>query len=146
MECFIVATSKTYNGICPAYRFSNATKEQIENAVEHLKSNLSKEHKWIISIDIQEKYEGIEEECNTEEIATENIVGKRIKKALRTNTDMTQKELAKKIGVPPSSINKWIKGERVPRKDNMEKLAQALGVRVDYLRAEAEKALEEMEK
>lgn len=46
---------------------------------------------------------------------------------------MTQADLARKIGLPPSSIAHFESGTRKPSFDNLRKLANALEVTTDYL-------------
>lgn len=46
---------------------------------------------------------------------------------------MTQVELAKATGLPPSSIAHFEGGTRKPSFDNLRKLANALNVTTDYL-------------
>jgi len=50
-----------------------------------------------------------------------------IKKRLK-ELDKPQKWLARKIGITPSSVSKYVTGKTVPRMDNQNKLFQALGV------------------
>ncbi|MDN5277920.1 MAG: hypothetical protein PWR01_1885 [Clostridiales bacterium] len=47
--------------------------------------------------------------------------------------DMTQRELAERIGVTEVTISRYIKGERKPRIDTVGKIAEAFGVSIDYL-------------
>lgn len=46
---------------------------------------------------------------------------------------ITQKELAKKIGCTEVTISRYITGERVPKATIVVKIANVLGVSVDYL-------------
>ncbi len=46
---------------------------------------------------------------------------------------MTQVDLARAIGLPPSSIAHFESGNRKPSFDNLRKLANALNVTTDYL-------------
>lgn len=39
---------------------------------------------------------------------------------------MKQKELAKKVGVSPQSVSAWIKGERYPRMQMLNKVSEVL--------------------
>lgn len=48
--------------------------------------------------------------------------------SLREESGITQKELAKKIGVKPKLIAMWEKGICPPRADKVSDLARALGV------------------
>ena len=56
-----------------------------------------------------------------------NITHARIDKGLNQN------ELAELCGVSPSSVSQWESGEKRPRRDNLKKLADVLGVSVEYL-------------
>jgi transcriptional regulator with XRE-family HTH domain len=47
--------------------------------------------------------------------------------------DMTQRELAEKIGVTEVTISRYINGERKPRIDIIGKIAEVFGVSIDYL-------------
>jgi len=60
------------------------------------------------------------------------ILGKRIKKE-RLKRDLTQVELAEEVNVSESHISLIERGYRVPRVDTLLKMAQRLGVSVDYL-------------
>ncbi len=66
----------------------------------------------------------------TEDFA--EIIGKRIK-GKREKEDINQKKLAEKIGVSPSAINQFEKGEKKPSTVMLRKIALALGVSSDYL-------------
>jgi len=48
---------------------------------------------------------------------------------------MTQRQLADRIGMSSSALCRWEKGESSPRRDHVELLEKALGVRGDLLRA-----------
>lgn len=54
-------------------------------------------------------------------------------KKLRVFVNMTQKELAKKMGLSPSTVSMWEKGERNPRTEKLPELARALGCSIDEL-------------
>lgn len=54
-------------------------------------------------------------------------------KKLRVFVNMTQKELAKKMGLSPSTVSMWEKGERNPRTEKLPELASALGCSIDDL-------------
>ncbi len=51
-------------------------------------------------------------------------------KHLLLELDMTQTELAEKIGVHKQVIANWLNGSRTPKTDNLKKLAGALNVPV----------------
>ena len=54
-------------------------------------------------------------------------------KSLRKESNLTQDELAKKIGVNLRTLQKWENGESSIRAKNAEKLAKHFGVSVGYL-------------
>lgn len=54
-------------------------------------------------------------------------------KELRKEKRLTQEELAKKINVTKLTISRWERGERVPKSDKAQQLADFFGVSVGYL-------------
>ena len=60
------------------------------------------------------------------------MVWKRLKK-LRERKGLLQKELAKRLGVPATTLNSWETGKAEPRTDRLIKLADFFEVSVDYL-------------
>ncbi len=56
----------------------------------------------------------------------------RLEKLLDENS-LTQKDLAEMTGLTQSAISHYIKGDRVPKGDNLFKIANVLGVSVDVL-------------
>ena len=52
-------------------------------------------------------------------------IGKLIAKA-RKDRDLTQFDLAEKIGVSPEAVSKWEKGAYKPGPEHMDKLEEAL--------------------
>lgn len=58
--------------------------------------------------------------------------GERLK-CVREIRRMTQADLEKKIGLPPSNVSHFETGERLPGADNLRKLCLALNVSADYL-------------
>ena len=54
-------------------------------------------------------------------------------KRIRTQSGMTQEELAEKLGVSRQAVAKWERGESVPDIDCCMKLAEIYGVTVDIL-------------
>ncbi|WP_031557852.1 helix-turn-helix domain-containing protein [Lachnospira multipara] len=46
---------------------------------------------------------------------------------------ITQKQLSVDTGITESAISRYIKGERVPREENLMKIAKALGITTDEL-------------
>lgn len=65
-----------------------------------------------------------------ENIAT--IIGKRIK-STREERGITQKALAEMVGVSPSAINQFEKGEKKPSSELLVSIALELGASTDYL-------------
>lgn len=59
-------------------------------------------------------------------------INKKIEELLEKNK-MSQKQLANITGLTESAISHYVKGDRVPRGNNLNKIAKALGVTVDYL-------------
>ena len=57
----------------------------------------------------------------------------RLRAARENLRQMTQVDLARAIGLPPSSIAHFESGNRKPSFDNLRKLANALNVTTDYL-------------
>ena len=53
-------------------------------------------------------------------------------KNLRLTEDISQKELAEKIGVSESSISNWESGKRVPESRNMMKYYKVFNLPSDY--------------
>lgn len=60
------------------------------------------------------------------------IIGNRIK-TLRTQSHMTQRELAQKIGLTPKMISFYEKSERIPPADIIIKFVDIFNVSADYL-------------
>ena len=58
--------------------------------------------------------------------------GERLK-TLRKKAGLTQEELADRSGFSIATIRRWEWGERIPRVDDIKKIARALGVSVDDL-------------
>jgi transcriptional regulator with XRE-family HTH domain len=52
---------------------------------------------------------------------------------LMEEKDMSQLELSKRVGTTNVTISRYIGGERKPRIDIIEKIAEVFGVSVDYL-------------
>ncbi len=59
-------------------------------------------------------------------------IGERIKE-LRQETNLTQTELANKIGISQAGIAKWETGDRDPSTDCVILLAKFFGVTTDFL-------------
>jgi repressor LexA len=60
------------------------------------------------------------------------MINKRIKQ-LRTENNLTQKELADYLGLTPKMISFYELGQRIPPSDIIVKLSQKFGVTTDYL-------------
>ena len=58
-------------------------------------------------------------------------------KALREAAGLTQFELAVKVGVTPTSVSAWERGQYEPRASQLRKLAGVLGVLMDDIDTEA---------
>lgn len=48
----------------------------------------------------------------------------------RVGADMTQSQLAAKLGISESTVAAWESGDQVPRIDELERLAQVCGKRL----------------
>lgn len=59
-------------------------------------------------------------------------IGMRIRKK-RGEVGLNQKDLAEKVGISPSAINQFEKGDKVPSTETIMKLARELGASTDYL-------------
>lgn len=58
-------------------------------------------------------------------------------KALREDADLTQFDLAVKIGVTPTTISAWERGMYEPRASQLRRLAETFGVRMDEIDTES---------
>lgn len=67
----------------------------------------------------------------------DNLIGENIRK-LRLEKGLTQKDLAEKSGTSLSALNKYERGDRTPKIDSLEKIAEALNVQVNYLLGNSE--------
>lgn len=57
----------------------------------------------------------------------------RILSEINKNKKISQRQLARLVGVAPSSITEWLKGRGIPNADKITKLAEVLGVQVTDL-------------
>lgn len=57
-------------------------------------------------------------------------------KRLRERDNLTQIELADLIGVNPVTLSRYETGDRKPKIDKLEKMAEVFGVTVNYLRGD----------
>ena len=56
-----------------------------------------------------------------------------LKDLMKVNNNLTQTELANKIGLKPSQVCEWLKGKSKPGYDSLKALASALDVSADVL-------------
>ncbi|MCT4595204.1 MAG: helix-turn-helix domain-containing protein [Anaeromicrobium sp.] len=54
-------------------------------------------------------------------------------KGLRQEIKLSQKELAAKIGIGSSTYGSYERGQRIPNKETLEKIADALGCTPEYI-------------
>lgn len=54
-------------------------------------------------------------------------------KVLRKRAGLTQIELADKLSISEQTVKRWEWGERIPRADDLNKLAEVFGITVDEL-------------
>lgn len=54
-------------------------------------------------------------------------------KLLRTSSNLTQKDFAKKIGVSQSSVNYWENGQRIPSIEAAAKISNYFGITIESL-------------
>lgn len=54
-------------------------------------------------------------------------LGKRLSAFLNA-LNMSQVELAQKVGVTPASVNNWCKGIKIPRMPKIDKICEVLGI------------------
>jgi transcriptional regulator with XRE-family HTH domain len=65
---------------------------------------------------------------------SQKALARNIKLWLAMSEDIkNQRDLAKKIGVDPSMVNRWLSEETWISPDNLDKLADALGVKLEQL-------------
>ena len=64
-----------------------------------------------------------------------NIIGERIK-ALRNARQLTQLEVAERIGFSPGVVSQWETGTRIPRPESLVALSNLYGVSLSYLMGE----------
>lgn len=61
-----------------------------------------------------------------------NDIGKKIEERIQ-ELNMSQRELAEKVGVTEATISRYINGDRTPRGDIIPKIALALNISADSL-------------
>lgn len=54
-------------------------------------------------------------------------------RAALSNAEMTQEELARRMGVSPAAVSRWAHGHRTPLSGYIARMADTLGVSVDWL-------------
>ena len=57
---------------------------------------------------------------------------------------MTQRDLAKEIGVTEATVSRYINGERLPNDELLAKLAKSLEVSVGYFKEERDNKVEDL--
>lgn len=61
-----------------------------------------------------------------------NTFAKRIKQ-LRIDNNLTQKDIADKLGMTPTGVSYWESGTAIPNYETLKKLANLFNVSIDYL-------------
>ncbi|MCH5289954.1 MAG: helix-turn-helix transcriptional regulator [Treponema sp.] len=69
-------------------------------------------------------------------------VRNRIEERLRAR-QMTQRDLAARLGVSEVTVSRWLSGERTPSIETMGKIANALGTTISYLLSENRGSVEQ---
>ena len=46
---------------------------------------------------------------------------------------LSQAELSRILSINPANLNKWLRGQRIPRSETLRKIAKFFNVSVDYL-------------
>ncbi len=60
------------------------------------------------------------------------MLGDKLKKLRETN-NLSQQQLAEKLGMSPSGVGMWEQNRRQPDNETIKKIAQLFGVTTDYL-------------
>ncbi|MDE6274103.1 MAG: helix-turn-helix domain-containing protein [Clostridiales bacterium] len=63
---------------------------------------------------------------------TLDLIQTRLRESIR-NSPLSQKEIAKAIGVSPQTVSKYMKNEVFPALDTFANLCQLLDVKTDYV-------------
>lgn len=66
-------------------------------------------------------------------------------KELRKQANLTQVELAKRLGIGQSSYADWERSKKKPTQENLVKISQVLGVSIDYLVGNSEEKSNDLE-
>jgi transcriptional regulator with XRE-family HTH domain len=53
--------------------------------------------------------------------------------AARAKTGLTQRQLAKKLGVSPQAVSRWVSGDTSPKLDTARRFAAMAGMTVEFL-------------
>lgn len=48
-------------------------------------------------------------------------------------SNITQEEIARRVGADQSRVSRWLSGDRIPRTGTMRRLAEAMGLSVEEL-------------
>ena len=64
-------------------------------------------------------------------MAQKQTIGSKIKDALN-ETATSQVELAKRLGITPGVITRWTKGDKIPTIENLQRIAEALELPLEY--------------
>lgn len=62
-------------------------------------------------------------------------LARRLREA-REEAGLSQREVARQLGIAPSTVSRWERGEARPRSDALPRLAEVLGVSVEWLAGE----------
>ena len=66
-------------------------------------------------------------------------------KKLRKQAQLTQVDVAKKLGISQPAYASWEHGVKKPTQENLVKIAQVLNVSVDYLVGNSEEKIDELD-
>ena len=66
-------------------------------------------------------------------------------KDLRKQAELTQVEVAEKLGISQPAYASWERGIKKPTQENLVKIAQVLNVSVDYLVGNSEERTDELD-
>lgn len=66
-------------------------------------------------------------------------------KSLRKQAQLTQVDIAEKLGISQPAYASWERGIKKPTQENLVKIAQILNVSIDYLVGNSDKNLKEEE-
>ena len=66
-------------------------------------------------------------------------------KKLRKQAQLTQVDVAEKLGISQPAYASWERGNKKPTQENLVKIAQVLNVSVDYLVGNSEEKIDELD-